>query len=410
MPKQLKEKAIKNAEEATDNLVYVNSGLYSIEKEIQNFANKYASYNKCKQSTVYLDKIIDIKADEIKEIIEKREEEKQKLINALEKDKVELINEIQHTSTEQKQIFLQDYNVLMNKFIEEKTPSFEYDRLKELENQYIEEQKNILNLSEKDDEAKESFNSLKTNLKEGMNNIIKNRNLNSLKEISKGLVDDIKDTFEDFDDLHAIKKEANQKTAKLLLNKAKYDYLDLSEEIQKEFELTSKKHWTDKSMEIKEELSKVITGTTALSDDKRTEITTLIMTYKDICFDKFKQISFEVEDFVYGIKIGDLTLFESDKLNIRKVVNTYNKLFDSFVNEVKNKLYTSHSKTFKYWLEHLLDIIEKNIVSYSHELSKKQKNIEEESKKIDNLRQQQEKIEDGKNYINNMMQWKFGEK
>ena len=159
---------------------------------------------------------------------------------------------------------------------------------------------------------------------------------------------------------------------------------------------------------MKQELSKIITGSTALSDDKRTEISEIIMTYQNIYFDQAKHISFELEDFVHGIKIGDIVLYESDKLNIRKVANSYNKLFHLFTAEVKNTLHESHSETFQYWLGHLLSIIEKNIVNYSPELSEIQKDIEEETRKIERLRKRQEKIKEGKTYINHMMNWKIG--
>ena len=91
------------------------------------------------------------------------------------------------------------------------------------------------------------------------------------------------------------------------------------------------------------------------------------------------------------------------------MVNSYNKLFDLFTTEVKNTLRQSHSKTFEYWLEHLLSIIVKNIVNYSPVLSEKQKDIEEETQKIHDLEGKQEKIKGGKWYIDRMMNWQTDE-
>lgn len=409
MPKQLKEKVILSAENSSEDLVYVNSGLYSVEQEIQNFANKYASYNKCKQSTRYLDNIVNIISEEIQEIISKREGVKQELKEALENDKLELINEIQSTSVEKSNVFLQTYKEVMDIYVEENKPSFVYEDIKMLENQYTSEQKDLLNFGDKDAEVKESFNSLKMNLKEGVNDLFKKRKFDSLKDVGKNFLGDVKDTFDDLGELHSTKREANKETAKLLLDKVKADYFILSEEIQNKIDCNSKKYWTDKSNRIKQVLSQIITGSTALSDDKRTEISKIIMTYRDIHFDQSKQISFELEDYVRGIKIGDLVLYESDKLNIRKVVSSYNKFFDLFTDNVKNTVYSSHCKTFNYWLEQLLSIIEKNIVNYSPELSEKQKDIEEETRRIKDLRERQEKINDGKNHINHMMNWKVNE-
>lgn len=406
MPKQLKEKIIKDSENSLEDLVYVNSGLYSVEQEIQNFANKYASYNKCKQSTIYLDNIMDIISKEIQEIISNREKVKQELKNALEKDKIELINEIQSTCDIESEKFVQAYIEIMNDFIQENKQLFEYENIKELEKQYTEEQMNLLNFNDKENGVKESFNSLKTNLVEGMNDIFKKPRFDSLIDVGRTFIDDVKDAIDDFEERQSTQRQVNKETAKVLLDKVKDDYSNLSNEIQNKINSKSREYWTDKSIQIKQELSKIITGSTALSDDKRTEISEIIMTYRDIHFDQSEHKSYQLDDFMLEIKIGDFVLFESDKLNIRKMVNSYNNSIDGFIDKVKTTLHESHNKTFNYWLEHLLSIIEKNIVSYSPELSEIQKDIEEETSKIENLRERQIKIKDGKDYINYMMNWK----
>lgn len=409
MPEQLKARTIRNSENAKEDLVYINSGLYSVEQEIQNFANRYASYNKCKQSTIYLDNIMDIISKEIQEIIVHREKVRKDLKDALEKDKMDLVNQIQITSEKESEQYIQIYTEWMDNFAGEITPSFKYENIKTLENQFTEEQKELLDFNDKDEDVKESLNLLKINLKEGMNDIFKNRNLNSLRNVGKNFIGDVKDTFDDLGELQSTKKEANRETANLLLDKVKEDYLHLSSNAQIKIDAASKEYWTKRSEQIKKEFSQIITGSTALSDDKRTEISEIIMTYRDIQFDQSKHIAFELEDFVQGIKFGNIVLYESDKLNIRKVVNSYNKLFDLFTTEVKNTLRQSHSKTFEYWLEHLLSIIVKNIVNYSPVLSEKQKDIEEETQKIHDLEGKQEKIKGGKWYIDRMMNWQTDE-
>ena len=409
MPQQLKEKIIVQAQNSSEDLVYVNSGLYSVEQEIQNFANNYASYNKCKQSTICLDNIMDIISNEINDIIKNREETRESLKNALEKDKRDLINQIHKTSDEDYEQFIQKYNEFMNQFVEDNQVSFEYEDIKVLEEQYTEQQKTLLNFEDKDEEVKDSFDSLKNNFMEGMNGILKSPNLDSLIKVGKTLLDDVKDTYDDIEKLQSTKREADRKTAKLILDKVKEDYLILSNESQIKIDATSKDYWAEQSLFIKQQLSKIITGSTALSDDKRSELSEIIMTYHDICFDQFKDISFELKDFVHGIKIGDFIIFESDKLNLRKLVNSYNKLFEMLIEEAKSVVHESHIKTFNDWLEHLLSIIEKNIVSYSPELSEMQQDIEMESRKIDDLRNKQEMIQKGKNHINNMMNWKLKE-
>lgn len=405
MPEQLKEKAIERAENSSEDLVYVNSGLFSVEQEIKNFADRYASYNKCEQSTMYLDNIINIISKEIQEIIIKREKIRQDLKDALEKDKMDLIEKIQVSSDFFNKQFVNEYMDYMKEYIEKVKPSFEQDEIKNLEIQFTEEQKELLNFEDKEEDVKESIDSLKFNFKESVDGIFKKRNIGALKELGKTFVEDVKDTFDNLGERHLTKREADKATAKILLDKVNSDYKILSSESQTKIDVTSKSYWSNKAEVMKKELSEIITGSTALSDDKRTEIAGIIMTYQTIEFEQYKNTSFELEDFVHGIKLGDIVLYESDKLNIRKVVNSYNKLFDLFTKEVRNLLHKSHCKTFDYWLESLLSIIVKNIVNYSPILSDKQKDIDEETAKIYDLEKRQEKIRDGITYIKNMMDW-----
>lgn len=69
MKKNAVEQALKS-----DELILVNSGLFSIEWEIQMFANKHAAYNKCVQSKLFLGNVIEITSDDITKVKEQHEE------------------------------------------------------------------------------------------------------------------------------------------------------------------------------------------------------------------------------------------------------------------------------------------------------------------------------------------------
>ena len=56
IPDQHKAKFASEIPEGIDP-IYLNSGLYSIENEIETYANKYSAYNKCQQSRLFLEKI-----------------------------------------------------------------------------------------------------------------------------------------------------------------------------------------------------------------------------------------------------------------------------------------------------------------------------------------------------------------
>jgi hypothetical protein len=75
-------------------LLYANSGLYSLEMEIEVFSTKYAAYNKCLQADQYLKYIIAQTQSIIENSKKNIEEEKVRLENKLTKDKENLVNDL----------------------------------------------------------------------------------------------------------------------------------------------------------------------------------------------------------------------------------------------------------------------------------------------------------------------------
>lgn len=115
-PTQMKRKADKMASQQTD-LVYVNSGLFTIENEIEDFAGKYSSYNKCFQSQLFLNKIIQITNTEIDNTTLKCEGIRQEIWNQLENDKKKLINEMNNISNEYRDMYANNYQEYMKVYL-----------------------------------------------------------------------------------------------------------------------------------------------------------------------------------------------------------------------------------------------------------------------------------------------------
>lgn len=93
MPLQIKNRADALASGQQD-LVYANSGLFSIETEIETFAGKYSAYNKCFQSQMFLYRVIDITKEEIDDRKTESEGIRQSIKDKLEADKKVLIDRI----------------------------------------------------------------------------------------------------------------------------------------------------------------------------------------------------------------------------------------------------------------------------------------------------------------------------
>ncbi len=408
MPKQLKQNALQSVSECSD-LVYANSGLFCVEKEIQNFASKYTYYNKCQQSTMYLQEMIQMISDEILQIKAQRETSKEALEEGLEKDKAVLVQLVQDSGEGMKQRVIETYNDKMNCFTQENSITFDLQEMEQLEVEYTQKHQALLQLDEKKKEVNASFSSLKTNFKEGMGGLLKNKDLSAVKRLGKNFVEDVKETVDDFEESRLTKKNVDREVAKLLLENIDDKYKGHCEDIQTQMDAYSKDYWTTCSIEIRQSLSKLISGSTTLSDDRRCELSSIILTYQNINFELEEDILVELKDFVHGFQIGDFVLFESNTLNTRKLVNHYNEALGNYISEVKETFSKSHRQTFENWMGHLLWTIQNNIVSYNPELSIKQEEIDTEEMKINELIQRQQTIEHAMHKIMCEMSWQTRE-
>jgi len=106
-------------------LIYVNSGLHCIEKEIVEFAKKYALYNKCAQAQEYLDEAIDKTA----EIMDAKEAEKkaieEKIKNEQESAKKQLLAKLEQKISTCTEEFKIEYPTRLKQFVSECVKSYE---------------------------------------------------------------------------------------------------------------------------------------------------------------------------------------------------------------------------------------------------------------------------------------------
>lgn len=114
-------KYVKNIEEKKGEreLLYINSGLHCIEKEILEFAKKYALYNKCAQAQDYLDKAIECTKEEIYENECKENEVKKKIECLQDKKKKDLIEKLNKRIKELTDRYIGDYSQYMSKIVYE---------------------------------------------------------------------------------------------------------------------------------------------------------------------------------------------------------------------------------------------------------------------------------------------------
>lgn len=293
MPEQLKQNALMNSSENPD-LIYANSGLYCIENEIEKFGSKYSAYNKCQMVYSFLKNVI-AKTDKK---IEKKLEESKKTLNtynnqldekkkSIEDSIVELANNNAEDCEKDSKNEVDFYTKGQLKY------SLEIEELEQIDSNYRSESYKQNEVSSKEEDVTVSKEKLVSHLKEHQQKLF---NKDAL-ETTKNMIADFK---KDFIDLQQSKKEkdlkrkeADKQASEQVIERVISQYKNDLDNVQSKLSIFLNKYWQNNELQLKKELTELITGTDTLNDTQRNEIANIIQSF-DVNVLKIRQILFLV--------------------------------------------------------------------------------------------------------------------
>ena len=165
-------------------------------------------------------------------------------------------------------------------------------------------------------------------------------------------------------------------------------------------EKTSREYWAARTEQLKLALSQIVTNSSALTDEKRTELSGIILEYQKLVFDTKAEAIFDKTAFLYRF-FGD-----TNRLKIEKLARKYNEEMQKQVLEIYHSFERSHANSFDAWMSSLLDTIIGNIVEFSPQLHEQAEIIREETARISELESRMIKLNDYTEQIRRMMDWK----
>ncbi len=210
-------------------------------------------------------------------------------------------------------------------------------------------------------------------------------------------------------------KTRAQREIRREIDKAASD--DLMQYISRDFEVKlskfnrvldsqSKAFWSRSTEEIRDLLAGIVSGSDTLTDERRKELERIIITYKPISFDeKSSEQLFNKDEFERRFRIMNITIWQSNHLDIVKLVNAYNSNMEQSVMSLYQSVADSHRESADNWIRSLLDEIYENIVAYSPELSKQARLIENMTVQINGLVERQEQLKKYTKQLDAMMDW-----
>lgn len=407
MPAQIKARSDALSASQSD-LVYANSGLFSVESEIEQFAGKYAAYNKCVQSQLFLERVIQSTDKDIASQRKDCEEIRQNISDKLDEDKKKLIESLEFTSSEEQNLYDSEYESNMENLSAESTSELSPDDLKALQDKLTSDVEEEFAFGEYDANAKKARAAMGRNLWQNFGNVAKNLNMDSVKTAAENLRCDANTAIDSRRLRSDMRHRVDKETSKRLLDSVKQQYLAHMLHAYQTIDESSQRYWTNKTEHLRTILAQIVSGADEiLTEERQQELRNIIITYQKISFDaSHAEAVFQQGEFEKKFTIGGLVLWQDDHLSLGKLSRTYNETVRDEVEKQIASIKASHCESGHLWIQSLLDEIRSNIVKYSPELSKQAKQIQTMTKKIEELLARQKKLKDYTRQLDAMMDWK----
>ena len=407
MPDQIKDRADKLAA-GQEELVYANSGLFTIENEIETFAGKYAAYNKCFQSQMFLTKVIQTTEKIIEQDTIDSEELRQSIKDKLEDDKKDLVEILEDEANAKRDKCDANYGGFMSEYLAEAEGTFSEKDLRKQEEFFTKTQEEQHEYDESQQNTKEAWGQIGVNLKSNVGQMFKrNINISAIKAAAENFTNDIETAIEKSKEQLGARHDVDKAASDDLLNYVSGKYERRLDEIYTLLNDKSKEYWTNNTEDLRNLLATIVTGSAVLTDERRTKLERMIIEYKKLVFNEnTTEEIFNRGRFVRQIKIGNQTIWQSDHLNIDKLAKTYNSNIKINAENCYAIISESHRDSAHDWMQNLFNEIYENIVEYSPELSKQARQIQNMTKQIEALKARQVRLKEYTDQLSSMMDWK----
>ena len=238
------------------------------------------------------------------------------------------------------------------------------------------------------------------NLGKNFGAAFREHNLSAIRKIGADFSDGVKDIVDNIGELSETKKDAEQASSDALISTVRDMFTARIGEARQLLEVHSRAYWAAKTEQLKLLLSQIVTNSSALTDEKRTELSGIILEYQELAFDTRAEAIFDKTAFLHRF-FGD-----ANRLNIDKLTRKYNSEMEQQVLEIYASFETSHANSFDAWMRSLMATIIENIVEFSPQLHEQAEIIREETARIADLESRMIKLNDYTEQIRRMMDWK----
>lgn len=405
MPEQMKRRALEYSQ-ACENIIYANSGIYCVEMEMELFASRHAAYNKCQMVYMFLRGIIDETGRRITEKTAILERTKKKWEMELDSKKFTLVESIRKETQDSVKQFEKDSKSFIQTYAKE---SLVYERsteeIEQKDQTIAEQNEQDANFELYEKEYEGAKNSRWRNLVENSQNLFKGNFVDSVKNLAAEWASDSQIMQQKKESMDSTRQTVDRETSDRLLKIVVKEFRKNIVDAQNKLSETAKQHWQENAQTYRDSMIRLITGTDALTDKQRAELSAVILSYPTFQYDDDADKVFIKAKFLRGNVLG-LRFGMSERLNISRLSSSYNSRIRHNIDEMAQLINNSCYTSFKEWQENLQTLIEENITIYNPELRALTESIREEEERIHELQTNQQTISTSFMTIENMMAWK----
>ena len=401
LPEQIKAKSVARSEQA-ENLIYANSGLYWIENEINSFAEKYSSYNKCWQSLLFLRRVVDISFESIEEKKANLETSKNQRQRQLDTEKAVFVEKIESRNEELSNIYLDNYKKEMAELKPDVCKHHSVSELQDLDAKVTEEVKSETNFALQQSVKSESWKNLGSKIK----STVVDDGISSLGNSVKDISNMVKSSFGKSSDLRDAQENVERITADKIISVLTDDYKQTNDEAIAVITEKSAVYWSARCQDIRQEMLNIVMKAEEITEEKRNELSDIIIKYAEPDLRVLKEIEFDKSDFQnFVIKLGNFRLFGDSKLNKVKLSRFYNSEIDFSIDMIVNSVQDAHILSFNLWKYDLLQSIRGKITDLNSELKELCDLINRDTNEINFLVSRKEMLEKYSSDIEKLMEW-----
>ena len=398
MPEQLRAKAVREAE-ACESRLLANSGLFSVERGIDEFASKYSAYNKCFQSETLLHELIEQTDARLEESGAALESSRAVLSADLDASKNDLLDSLIQLSISTCADAVEGYLPRMNEWAKQSVAAtgLTSERLREWERDITATKRREMGAEEKRRDAEGKRAAVTANLMSRMQNAWDTRDVLGIAGIAKSFASDWSAAREAEAQSEEIFRGADREASDDLLARVRDQFDEDIARLMQEAESHSKEYWEERAEASRKALLDLVSDGTDIDDERRDALRSIIVDFRSLSLDEELP---EISEIRYP--------FDPNKLWKAPLRVQYNMELSQRVSKWRSVVELAHEASFREWLHELTDALSLGAVDLNPELRKKFDSVVNTEREIEAQRSKRIRLRSGEKRVSGYMTWQEG--